>query len=417
MNGGGQSPYDTKKPRQRRGRGRGGGVRGAKRELSGYSSTGVGDCYGLNQMESDREREESRDWSSPRASDFDKGYFQSYAHVGIHEEMIKDHVRTETYRKAIMSHRSSIAGKVVVDVGSGTGILSIFCAFAGAKRVYAVEASEMAVHAQEIVKANNLSGKVIVLHGRVEDVSINEKVDVIVSEWMGYMLLYESMLGSVITARNRWLKPGGLILPSHATLYMAPVTNSPRYCESIDFWRNVYGIDMSSIMPLARQCAFEEPSVETITGENVLTWPSVIKHVNCHTITIEELVSVTAKYKFSSMMRAPFHGFAFWFDVEFNGIKPYPANDQTQQSHEGSSVSKKRLKSDELVVLSTAPEDAPTHWQQTLVYFYEPIEVQQDQIIEGLVTLSQSKENARFLNIQLEYSSGGHSFVKQSILR
>lgn len=89
MNGGGQSPYDTKKPRQRRGRGRGGGVRGAKRELSGYSSTGVGDCYGLNQMESDREREESRDWSSPRASDFDKGYFQSYAHVGIHEEMIK----------------------------------------------------------------------------------------------------------------------------------------------------------------------------------------------------------------------------------------------------------------------------------------------------------------------------------------
>jgi len=129
----------------------------------------MGDCYGLNQMESDRDREEAGDWSSPRPSDFDKAYFQSYAHVGIHEEMIKDHVRTEAYRKAIMSHQSLIAGKVVVDVGSGTGILSIFCAFAGAKRVYAVEASEMAVHAQEVVKANNLSGKVIVLHGRVED--------------------------------------------------------------------------------------------------------------------------------------------------------------------------------------------------------------------------------------------------------
>lgn len=87
MNGGGQPPYDMKKPRQRRGRG--GGVRGGKRGLSGCSSAAMGDCYGLNQMESDREREEAGDWSSPRASDFDKAYFQSYAHVGIHEEMIK----------------------------------------------------------------------------------------------------------------------------------------------------------------------------------------------------------------------------------------------------------------------------------------------------------------------------------------
>jgi protein arginine N-methyltransferase 6 len=69
------------------------------------------------------------------ASDFDMAYFHSYAHVGIHEEMIKDRVRTETYRAAIMQHQSAIAGKVVVDVGCGTGILSIFCAQAGAKRV------------------------------------------------------------------------------------------------------------------------------------------------------------------------------------------------------------------------------------------------------------------------------------------
>ncbi|URE32306.1 Protein arginine n-methyltransferase [Musa troglodytarum] len=63
--------------------------------------------------------------------------------------------------------------------------------------------------------------------------------------------------------------------------------------------------------------------------------------------------------------------------------------------------SKKRIKSDEGIVLSTAPEDAPTHWQQTLLYLYDPIELQQDQKIEGSVTLSQSKENA-----VLKYSSG-----------
>ncbi|XP_011011717.1 PREDICTED: probable protein arginine N-methyltransferase 6 isoform X3 [Populus euphratica] len=109
----------------------------------------------------------------------------------------------------------------VVDVGCDTGILSIFCAQDGAKQPNAVDASDIAV---------------------------------------------KSMLGSVITARDHWLKHGGLILPSNATLYMATVTHPDRYGESIDFWQNVYGINMSAMLPLAKQCAFEEPSVESISG-------------------------------------------------------------------------------------------------------------------------------------------------------
>ncbi|CAL5354320.1 unnamed protein product [Camellia sinensis] len=366
----------------------------------------------------------------PPPTDFDMAYFHSYAHVGIHEEMIKDRVRTETYRAAVMQHQNYIAGKVVVDVGCGTGILSIFCAQAGAKRslisvtilsyqVYAVDASDIAVQANEVVKANNLSDTVIVLHGRIEnthnfvcvgittggfmleqDVEIDEEVDVIISEWMGYMLLYESMLGSIITARDRWLKPGGLILPSNATLYMVPITHPDRYTESIDFWRNVYGIDMSAMLPLAKQCAFEEPSVETISGENVLTWPHVVKH-------------------------APFHGFAFWFDVEFSSPAIFPTDNNAPSSVIESptdhpidgSQRKKRANPNEALVLSTAPEDPPTHWQQTLIYFYDPIEVEQDQVISGSVTLSQSKENPRFMNIHLEYASGGRAYVKESVMR
>ncbi|CAF2128217.1 unnamed protein product [Brassica napus] len=364
--------------------------------------------------------------SPPPCTDFDVAYFHSYAHVGIHEEMIKDRARTETYKEAIMQHQSFIQGKVVVDVGCGTGILSIFCAQAGAKRVYAVDASDIAVQANEVVKANGLSDKVIVLHGRVEDVEIDEEVDVIISEWMGYMLLYESMLGSVITARDRWLKPGGLILPSHATLYMAPVSHPDRYSHSIDFWRNVYGIDMSAMMQLAKQCAFEEPSVESISGENVLTWPEVVKHIDCQTVKIQELDSVIASYKFKSMMRAPMHGFGFWFDVEFSEPASSPAKttSATSVASGSSSVSpsregnhKKRSNPSDAFVLSTSPEAPPTHWQQTIVYLYDPVDVEQDQVIEGSVTLSQSKENRRFMNIHLEYSSAGRSFVKESVMR
>lgn len=358
-------------------------------------------------------------------TDFDKAYFQSYSHVGIHEEMIKDRVRTETYKAAITQHQNSIAGKVVVDVGCGTGILSIFCAQVGAKRVYAVDASEIAIQASAVVKANNLSDTVIVLHGRVEDVEIDEGVDVIISEWMGYMLLYESMLESVITARDRWLKPGGLILPSSATLYMAPVTHTDRYRDSIDFWRNVYGIDMSAMLALAKQCAFEEPSVETISGENVLTWPHVVKQVDCYAVTIDELKSVATRYRFKSMMRAPLHGFAFWFDVEFNGPAIFPTSTDSPSLFIGSSSNnpvdgsqrKKRSNPNEALVLSTAPEDPPTHWQQTLIYLYEPVDLEQDQLIEGSVTLSQSKENPRFMNIRLEYAAGGRAFVKESVMR
>lgn len=360
---------------------------------------------------------------APPCTDFDVAYFQSYSHLGIHEEMIKDHVRTDTYRNAIFKYQHLIAGKVVVDVGCGTGILSIFCAQAGAKRVYAVDASDIAVQANEVVNANNLSDTIKVLHGRVEDVEIDEDVDVIISEWMGYMLLYESMLGSVITARDRWLKPGGLILPSHATLYMAPVTHPDRYSQSIDFWRNVYGIDMSAMVPLAKQCAFEEPSVETVSGENVLTWPHVVKHVDCYTVTLTELETAETKFRLQSMMRAPLHGFAFWFDVEFGGPADLPTNngassyDKTTNNCENGRQKKRHTNPSEGLVLSTAPEDPPTHWQQTLIYFYEPIEVEQDQLIEGSVTLTQSKENRRFMNIHLEYTSGGRTLVKESVMR
>ncbi|KAL6844185.1 hypothetical protein ACP4OV_025858 [Aristida adscensionis] len=324
----------------------------------------------------------------------DRIYFQSYSHIGIHEAMIKDRVRTDAYRAAIMHHQKFIEGKVVMDVGCGTGILSVFCARAGAKRVYAVEASEIATQAREIIKANNLTDKVVVIHGRVEDVDVEEKVDVIISEWMGYMLLYESMLPSVLFARDKWLKPGGLILPSHATLFMAPVTNPERYEGSVDFWCDVYGINMSALVPLAKKLTSEEPSIETIGGENVISWPSVVKHIDCYTFTTEEFKSITSKYKVSSMMLV----------VEFNGPAEVSHNGPSSLNSLDIVQKKRRRGSDDAVLLSTAPEDEPTHWQQTILYFPDPIEVKQDQIIEGSVTVTQSEENPRFLNIHLECS-------------
>ena len=74
--------------------------------------------------------------------------------------MLQDTVRTELYRNAILNNPSNFAGKVIMDVGCGSGILSLFAAQAGAKKVYAVEASSMADHARKLVKANGFEATI-----------------------------------------------------------------------------------------------------------------------------------------------------------------------------------------------------------------------------------------------------------------
>jgi len=151
-------------------------------------------------------------------------YFDSYAHFGIHEEMLKDEVRTMTYRNSMYHNKHLFRGKVVLDVGCGTGILSMFAAKAGAKKVIGIECSSIVDHARNIVKANHLDDVITLVKGKVEELPDGiEKVDIIISEWMGYCLFYESMLNTVLHARDRWLAPGGLMFPDRGTLYVCAI--------------------------------------------------------------------------------------------------------------------------------------------------------------------------------------------------
>ena len=139
-------------------------------------------------------------------------YFDSYSHFGIHEEMIKDSVRTDAYKHAILRNPHIFQGKVVLDVGCGTGILSFFAARAGAIHVYGIECASIVDYTQEIVRVNRMEDKITILKGKVEEIELPvEKVDIIISEWMGYFLLYESMIDTVLYARDKWLSPNGLV--------------------------------------------------------------------------------------------------------------------------------------------------------------------------------------------------------------
>ncbi|CAF98851.1 unnamed protein product [Tetraodon nigroviridis] len=151
-------------------------------------------------------------------------YFDSYAHFGIHEEMLKDEVRTLTYRNAMYHNKHVFKDKIVLDVGSGTGILSMFAAKAGARHVYGIECSSIAEYSERIIKSNHLDSVITIFKGKVEEAELPvDKVDIIISEWMGYCLFYESMLNTVIFARDKWLKPGGLMFPDRASLYVVAI--------------------------------------------------------------------------------------------------------------------------------------------------------------------------------------------------
>ena len=89
-------------------------------------------------------------------------YFDSYAHFGIHEEMLKDEVRTLSYRNSMWHNKHLFKGKVVLDVGCGTGILSMFAAKAGAAKVIGVDMSSIVEYARKIVEVRKHSDKVFI---------------------------------------------------------------------------------------------------------------------------------------------------------------------------------------------------------------------------------------------------------------
>ena len=142
----------------------------------------------------------------------DGDYFSSYDDVEVHRLMIRDRARTEAYQRAITGNQYYFKDKIVMDVGAGTGVLSLFAMKAGAKKVFAVEASPLADVLMEIVKVNDDEGIIEVIKGKAEEIDLkdNIKVDIIISEWMGFYLLHESMLDSVILARDKHLADEGL---------------------------------------------------------------------------------------------------------------------------------------------------------------------------------------------------------------
>lgn len=113
-------------------------------------------------------------------------------------------------------------------------VLPRFAVKAGAKHVIGVDMSTIVFKAREIVKVNGMEDKITLIQGKMEEIELPfPKVDIIISEWMGYFLLYESMLDTVLYARDRYLNKDGLIFPDKATIFVAGIEDGDYKDEKI----------------------------------------------------------------------------------------------------------------------------------------------------------------------------------------
>lgn len=293
--------------------------------------------------------------------------------------MVKDHRRTEAFAQAIREVVKKT--DVVLDVGTGTGLLAMLAARAGARRVYAIDQAEVTQTAANLIKANGLDAKVKVFRGFAQDLQLDEPVSLIISEWLGNFGFVEAMLDDVIAARDKNLAPGGRMLPSHIELLLAPVDEPLLYYQDgPGAWREpVFGLDLSSLeaLELAQGRGIQtrvEPGAQLATGASLF-------ELDLAKAGTEDPFR-EGKLHFVVKRDGVLNGFVGWFSARLS-----PG-----------------------VVLDTGPHLPETHWSQSYIAFPgKP--VRRGQVLEVGYALERDPVERRHLRVELKLGRQRQSFV------
>lgn len=316
---------------------------------------------------SKHEKKQQNDFASKTDVGSAELYFHYYGMLMHQQNMLQDQIRTGTYYAAILENPTDFQDKVVMDVGAGSGILSLFAAQAGARKVYAIEASGMAKYAQQLVAASGFAGVVEIIQSKAEELALDAQVDVLVSEPMGTLLVNERMLETYLYARNRYLKKGGRMFPQVGRIHAAAFSDANLYAEVANkafFWMqpSFYNIDITCLHKEAAAAYFTQVVVDAI-DPSVIVSQCASKTFDFGSITDPELINFTIPLQLQIGRACVVHGIACWFDVLFDGSN-------TQRW------------------LSTAPGQPTTHWFQLRCLMETPLHVQPGQVITGELRLA-----------------------------
>lgn len=227
--------------------------------------------------------------------------------VPNYNRMIADRPRVEAYARAI--RQAVRPDSVVVDIGAGTGIMTLLACRAGARRVFAIEPDDVIQVAREVIRANGCADRVEFFQQQSASVALPERADVIVSDLRGILPLFQLHLPTIVDARKRFLKPGGVLIPQSDTLWAAVAEVPNAYAEQVAV--HATDGDRFDFGP-ARQRACNNLLKVRVSPEQLLVDPQCWATLDYSRL---ESPNASAELHWKATRTGTAHGVALWFDV------------------------------------------------------------------------------------------------------
>lgn len=221
--------------------------------------------------------------------------------------MVADRVRVHAYAEAL---RASIRqNSIAVEIGTGPGIFAVLACQLGARRVYAIEPGHIIQLAREIAAANHCADRIEFIQDLSTRVSLPERADVIVSDLRGVLPVFQNNVTDLIDAQNRFLAPGGIMIPRSDSLLAAVVEDPDLYSRCVDSWKN--NALEQDLIP-AQRLAANELHKARLKPEQLLTSPHSWATLNYVTLTSP---NVAGEFCAKSNRAGVGHGLLVWFDT------------------------------------------------------------------------------------------------------
>lgn len=236
--------------------------------------------------------------------------FDDVAQYGVasYGNMMRDKVRMGAFEAAL--RQAVTPDSVVLDIGTGTGIMAMMAVQFGAKHVYAVEPAGAITVAQKIAQANGMAEKITFIQDISTCISLPEPVDVIVSDLRGVLPLLQHHIATIADARTRLLAPDGILIPQQDTLWAAVVDNEKSYTTLTQPWASSpYGLDMT----VALDSVLNSWLAAKVEPEQLLVKPQKWVTLD-YTSRTEANVKGTLEFEVTCPGRG--HGLLVWFDMQ-----------------------------------------------------------------------------------------------------
>lgn len=228
--------------------------------------------------------------------------------MGFHRHLLDDASRTSAFVRAV--EQTVKPGDIVIDIGTGTGVLAIAACRAGASRVYAIEHASIIRLAKELAHRNGCGDSIVFVKQDARRLAIAEKADVIVSECFGLAGVGGTMIPIVTELAARHLRPGGTVIPRRLRVLLAPVESHVAH-QYVHCWTTPrYGVDFEP----AQTLAYNNVYVATFAEANLLAPAQVAATVDLHPGLTGLPLRVSLQFPIAR--ECALHGFAAWFDAE-----------------------------------------------------------------------------------------------------